>query len=56
MTPLTRIARILLLLVLAAAIIWLLFTVVFPWVDRTFVDDPVLGAVTAASVRGVTPW
>lgn len=28
--------------VLAAAVVWLLFTVVFPWVDRTLVSDPTL--------------
>lgn len=31
------------LAVVAALVVWLLFTVVFPWVDRTFVSDPVLG-------------
>ncbi len=30
--------------VLAAIAVWLLFAYVFPWVDRTFVSDPVLGA------------
>ena len=33
-----------LLVALLAGAVWLLFTVVFPWVDRTFVSDPVLGA------------
>ena len=28
-----------------AVAVWLLFAYVFPWVDRTFVSDPVLGAV-----------
>lgn len=35
--------RAVLLCVLAAAIIVLLFTLVFPWFDRTFVNDPVMG-------------
>ncbi len=30
-------------LVAIAAIVYLLFTVIFPWVDQTFVSDPVLG-------------
>ena len=30
-------------LVAIAAVVYLLFTVVFPWVDQTFVSDPVLG-------------
>lgn len=29
-------------LVLAVAVVYLLFTVVFPWVDRTLVSDPTL--------------
>ena len=35
--------RVVLLLLAALAVVYLLFTVVFPWVDRTFVTDPVLG-------------
>ena len=26
-----------------AFVVYLLFTIVFPWVDQTFVSDPVLG-------------
>lgn len=37
-----RLGRAALLLVLAIAVVALLFTVVFPWFDRTFVTDPVL--------------
>ena len=37
--------RLVLLLFSALAVVYLLFTVIFPWVDRTFVTDPVLGAV-----------
>lgn len=29
--------------VVAVAVVALLFTVVFPWVDRTFIADPVIG-------------
>jgi hypothetical protein len=36
-------ARAVLILLTALAVLVLLFTVVFPWVDRTFVTDPVLG-------------
>lgn len=36
-------ARILVAVVVAVAAVWLLFTVVFPWFDATFVTDPVLG-------------
>ena len=43
-----RLLRILLYVVLAVLVVWLLFTVVFPWMDRTFVDDPVLGGITPA--------
>ncbi|HEY8338754.1 MAG TPA: hypothetical protein VIK95_02735 [Egibacteraceae bacterium] len=42
--------RVVLLLIAIAAAVVLLFTVVFPWVDRTFVNDPVLG--TALLARG----
>lgn len=42
----SRPLRVLLLLVAIAAAVVVLFTIVFPWVDRTFVNDPVLGAVT----------
>ena len=37
-------ARVVLLVFAALAVVYLLFTVIFPWVDRTFVTDPVLGA------------
>lgn len=36
--------KVLLFLVLAAAVVALLFTVVFPWVDRTLITDPTLEA------------
>ena len=38
-------SRVLLGILVAAAVVALLFLVVFPWVDRTFVSDPVLGAL-----------
>ena len=40
-----RAVTILVLLAAVAVVVWLLFAYVFPWVDRTFVSDPVLGAV-----------
>jgi len=36
--------RVLLLVVAAAVVVALLFTVVFPWFDQTFLTDPVLDA------------
>lgn len=38
-----RVLRAAVVAVLVAAAIVLLFTVVFPWFDQTFVNDPVLG-------------
>lgn len=35
--------RLLLLAVVVALVIAVLFTVVFPWADRTLFDDPTLG-------------
>jgi hypothetical protein len=45
-----RVSRWALLVAIAAAVVVLLFTVVFPWVDRTFVNDPVLSHWTAATI------
>jgi quinol-cytochrome oxidoreductase complex cytochrome b subunit len=39
----SRPARTALLIVLAVVVVAVLFTVVFPWVDRAFVTDPTLG-------------
>lgn len=36
-------ARALVVTVVLVVVVVLLFTLVFPWVDRTFVTDPVLG-------------
>lgn len=44
----TRAARILLFVAVAVAVVVALFTVVFPWVDRTFVTDPVIDSAAAA--------
>ncbi len=38
-------ARMLLALVVAVFVVALLFLVVFPWVDRTFITDPTLEAL-----------
>jgi len=43
----SRPLRLLLFVVGAAAVITLLFAVVFPWFDRTFVTDPVLGTLVS---------
>ena len=42
----------LLFLVLFAAIVVLLFTQVFPWVDRTLITDPTLEAAGLHTARG----
>jgi hypothetical protein len=34
-------------LVAFTVVVFLLFTIVFPWFDRTFVNDPVMGAPAA---------
>lgn len=39
-----RLGKVLLFLVIFAAVVFLLFTVVFPWVDRTLITDPTLEA------------
>jgi hypothetical protein len=39
-----------LFLLIAAAAVAVLFTWVFPWVDRTFVTDPTLEASAPAAV------
>jgi hypothetical protein len=39
-----RSTRVLIGILGAAVVIYLLFTTVFPWVDRTFVTDPVIDA------------
>ena len=44
----TRPFRILLFVAMAAIVVVVLFTVVFPWVDRTFVTDPVIDSAAAA--------
>lgn len=39
----SRPLKVLLGVVLAVVVVALLFTVVFPWIDRTFAANPVLG-------------
>lgn len=34
-------------IVVAAAVVWLLFEHIFPWVDRTFITDPTLESAPA---------
>lgn len=46
MSPALR--AVLIALVLAAVVV-LLFTIVFPWFDETFVNDPVLGILGTVS-------
>jgi hypothetical protein len=40
-----RVLRAVLIAVALVVAVTLLFTVVFPWFDETFVNDPVLGVV-----------
>ena len=47
----SRPVRILLLVAAALVAVVVLFTIVFPWVDRTFVADPVL-QTSASAVAG----
>jgi quinol-cytochrome oxidoreductase complex cytochrome b subunit len=47
----SRALRALLWVIVAAAFVFVLFTVVFPWFDREFVNDPVLGAAASALVN-----
>lgn len=45
-----RLLRVVVVLVVVVAVIALLFQIVFPWVERTFVDDPTLGAQRTVAV------
>jgi quinol-cytochrome oxidoreductase complex cytochrome b subunit len=45
-----RLVKVLVFLVLFAAFVALLFTIVFPWVDRTLITDPTLEALRAPRV------
>lgn len=42
-----RLARIALLVVLGVIVVAALFTVVFPWIDRTLLADPTMGVSVA---------
>ena len=56
-----RLGKVVLFLVLAIVVVAVLFEVVFPWVDRTFVTDPTLEsapafvqlAVASGTMRGL---
>lgn len=40
----------------AVAVVWLLFTIVFPWVDRTLITDPTLDTAPApAELQALAP-
>ena len=45
----SRAQRVLLIGLTAAAVVAVLFLVVFPWVDRTFLTDPTMGAAADAA-------
>lgn len=47
----SRIVRWLVILVVALAVLALLFLVVFPWVEA-YLEDPTLGATVSAAGRG----
>lgn len=38
-----KVLRVVVLAAVAVAVVWLLFTVVFPWVDQQLLTDPVMG-------------
>lgn len=42
-----RVLKILIGLVVAVAVVWLLFEHVFPWVDRNLTEDPTLETAPA---------
>ena len=39
-----KLVKVLIGLIVAAAVVWILFTYVFPWVDRNLITDPTLEA------------
>ena len=39
-----KLVKVLIGLVVAVAVVWILFTYVFPWVDRNLITDPTLEA------------
>lgn len=43
--PVRMLVRILIGVALVVAVIWLLFTVAFPWVDARLLDDPTLAGL-----------
>lgn len=47
-----RAVRVLGIVLAIAVVIVLLFTIVFPWFDATFVNDPVLGVTVLAEPGG----
>lgn len=47
-----RLLKVLLFLVVAAVVVFLLFTIVFPWVDRTLITDPTLEAARVRTGLG----
>lgn len=47
----SRAVRTALVVAVAIAVVAVLFLVVFPWFDRTFVNDPTLGAAARSAVR-----
>lgn len=50
---LPRTVRILLLIVLALGVLWLLFTVIFPWVEQRMNDPTLEGAIPAVVALAV---
>ncbi len=44
--------RVLVALVVVCLLVVALFTVVFPWIDRTFVNDPTMGAPASGTHAG----
>lgn len=38
-----RTVRVLAAMLVAVVVVWLRFTIVFPWVDREYLNNPLLG-------------
>ena len=48
-----RVLKVLIGIVVAVAVVFVLFEFVFPWVDRTLITDPTLEAAPATADIGV---
>lgn len=49
-----RLVRIITVLVVVAALLWLLFTTVFPWIE-SYMEDPSIGMTVTSAALGTVP-